>query len=40
MTHSQIGNIIYTSGMLPWINGELRFTGLMGDEEFSTCRVR
>ena len=31
VTHTQIGNIIYTSGMLPWIDGELQFTGLMGD---------
>ena len=31
VTHTQIGNIIYTSGMLPWINGELKFAGLMGD---------
>lgn len=32
VTHTQIGNIIYTSGMLPWINGELQFTGLMGGD--------
>lgn len=31
VTHTQIGNIIYTSGMLPWIDGELQFTGIMGD---------
>lgn len=31
VTHTQIGNIIYTSGMLPWIDGELQFTGMMGD---------
>lgn len=30
-THTQIGNIIYTSGMLPWIGGALQFTGMMGD---------
>lgn len=30
VTHTQIGNIIYTSGMLPWIDGELQFTGCMG----------
>ena len=30
VTHTQIGNVIYTSGMLPWIGGELRFTGHMG----------
>ena len=23
VTHTQIGNIIYTSGMLPWIDGDL-----------------
>ena len=31
VTHTQIGNIIYTSGMLPWIGGKLQYTGLMGD---------
>lgn len=31
VTHTQIGNIIYTSGMLPWTNGELKYVGLMGD---------
>jgi len=31
VTHTQIGDIIYTSGMLPWIAGELQFTGLLGD---------
>lgn len=32
VTHTQIGNIIYTSGMLPWIDGELKFTGRMGED--------
>ena len=32
VTHTQIGNIIYTSGMLPWIGGDLKFTGKMGAE--------
>ncbi len=31
VTHTRIGNIVCTSGMLPWINGELKFAGLMGD---------
>lgn len=31
ITHTRIGNVIYTSGMLPWIDGELQFTGRMGD---------
>lgn len=31
VTHTQIENIIYTSGMLPWIDGELQFAGRMGD---------
>ena len=31
VTYTQIGNIIYTSGMLPWINGELKYTGRMGE---------
>lgn len=31
VTHTQIGNIIYTSGMLPWIDGNLKFTGRMGE---------
>lgn len=31
VTHSKIGSIIYTSGMLPWIDGKLQFTGLMGE---------
>ncbi|WP_424964902.1 RidA family protein [Dinoroseobacter sp. S375] len=30
VTHTQIGPIIYTSGMLPWISGDLKFTGKMG----------
>ena len=32
VTHSQIGHIIYTSGMLPWIAGHLKFKGKMGAE--------
>ncbi|MEO0782899.1 MAG: RidA family protein [Pseudomonadota bacterium] len=32
VTHSQIGRIIYTSGMLPWIAGDLKFKGKMGAE--------
>ena len=32
VTHTQIGHIIYTSGMLPWIAGELKFKGKMGAE--------
>lgn len=32
VTHTQIGNIIYTSGMLPWVGGELKFSGKMGAE--------
>ncbi|MEO9825365.1 MAG: RidA family protein [Paracoccaceae bacterium] len=32
VTHTQIGSIIYTSGMLPWIAGDLKFTGKMGAE--------
>ena len=32
VTHTQIGNIIYTSGMLPWIGGDLKYTGKMGAE--------
>jgi enamine deaminase RidA (YjgF/YER057c/UK114 family) len=32
VTHTQIGPIIYTSGMLPWIAGELKFKGKMGAE--------
>ncbi len=32
VTHTQIGNVIYTSGMLPWVDGDLRFSGRMGDD--------
>lgn len=32
VTHTQIGAMIYTSGMLPWIGGELKFKGKMGAE--------
>lgn len=32
VTHTQIGPIIYTSGMLPWIAGDLKFEGKMGAE--------
>lgn len=32
VTHTQIGPIIYTSGMLSWIAGELKFKGKMGAE--------
>lgn len=32
VTHTQIGSIIYTSGMLPWIDGDLKFVGKMGGE--------
>lgn len=32
VTHTQIGPIINTSGMLPWIAGDLKFTGKMGAE--------
>ncbi|MEM9317701.1 MAG: RidA family protein [Pseudomonadota bacterium] len=32
VTHTQIGPVIYTSGMLPWIAGELKFSGKMGAE--------
>jgi len=32
VTHTQIGSIIYTSGMLPWISGDLKFKGKMGAE--------
>lgn len=31
VTHTQIGNVIYTSGMLPWIDGDLKFSGRMGE---------
>ncbi|MBX2837545.1 MAG: RidA family protein [Gammaproteobacteria bacterium] len=30
VTHTQIGSVIYTSGMLPWIGGDLKYTGKMG----------
>ncbi len=30
VTHTQIGPIIYTSGMLPWVGGELKFKGTLG----------
>lgn len=30
VTHTQIGAIIYTSGMLPWVDGDLKFAGKMG----------
>ena len=32
VTHTQIGPIIYTSGMLPWVAGNLKFAGKMGAE--------
>lgn len=32
VTHTQIGPVIYTSGMLPWIAGDLKFEGKMGAE--------
>lgn len=32
VTHTQIGSVIYTSGMLPWVGGELKFAGKMGAE--------
>ena len=32
VTHTQIGPIIYTSGMLPWISGDLKYKGKMGAE--------
>jgi len=32
VTHTQIGPVIYTSGMLPWIGGDLKFAGKMGAE--------
>lgn len=32
ITHTQIGSMIYTSGMLPWIDGDLKFEGKMGAE--------
>ena len=32
VTYTQIGQIIYTSGMLPWIDGDLKFAGKMGRE--------
>lgn len=32
VTHTRIGNVIYTSGMLPWVGGELKFAGKMGAE--------
>ncbi len=32
VTHTQIGSMIYTSGMLPWVAGELKFAGKMGAE--------
>ena len=32
VTHTQIGSIIYTSGMLPWVAGDLKFEGKMGAE--------
>ena len=28
----QVGSMIYTSGQLPWIKGELKYTGKMGAE--------
>jgi len=30
VTYTQIGSIIYTSGMLPWIGGDLKYKGVMG----------
>lgn len=32
VTHTQIGDVIYTSGMLPWIDGVLQFSGRMGED--------
>lgn len=32
VTHTQIGAIIYTSGMLPWIGGDLKYKGKIGAE--------
>ena len=32
VTYTQIGPMIYTSGMLPWIAGDLKFMGKMGAE--------
>jgi enamine deaminase RidA (YjgF/YER057c/UK114 family) len=32
ITHTQIGNIVYTSGMLPWVGGDLKFKGRLGAE--------
>ena len=32
VTYTQIGQSIYTSGMLPWIDGDLKFAGKMGRE--------
>ncbi|MCG7625327.1 RidA family protein [Epibacterium sp. Ofav1-8] len=28
----QVGNVIYTSGQLPWVDGDLKYTGKMGAE--------
>lgn len=30
VTRTRIGNIIYTSGTVPWIDGKLQFTGKIG----------
>jgi enamine deaminase RidA (YjgF/YER057c/UK114 family) len=40
----QTGNLVYTSGQLPWINGELKYSGQLGgeltDEEgYQACRL-
>ncbi len=32
VTYTQIGSIIYTSGMLPWVGGELKFKGKIGSD--------
>lgn len=40
----QTGNLVYTSGQLPWMGGELQFSGQLGselsDEEgYQACRL-
>ena len=32
VTYTQIGSVVYTSGMLPWVAGDLKFKGRMGAE--------
>jgi enamine deaminase RidA (YjgF/YER057c/UK114 family) len=39
-----VGNMLYTSGQLPWINGDLKFKGKIGreltaDQGYQACRL-